>query len=79
MEKDFGKILIIKAEHQAGWVVNENILEAGCLLYHLLEINDGKEFLNSLSNVEIKETCIVINNNIISNYSFLQIIKLFEE
>lgn len=79
MEKDFGKGLIIKAGDWAGWVVNENFLEARCLLYHLLEINNGEEFLNSLSNVEIKETCIVTNNNIISNYSFLQIILLFEE
>lgn len=45
--KDFGNTFMIGAG-ALGWVADEcgNILEAEHLLYCLLELNDGKEFLN---------------------------------
>ena len=60
------KHLWLELGHWAGGGECRNILEAECLLYHLLEVNDSKEFLDILNDVEVKDTCIVINyNNII--------------
>lgn len=45
------------------------------LQHYLLEMNDGKECFTILHNVDIKKTCMIINNSnniVISNYSFFQ-------